>query len=244
MFVNPVVNLNSLDAMWMVGQPVATNDNFVCERMLLCRNCGVGCVQTATAKKHCSEKCRLEYNCKRAKARYASLPSSVECKICEAIIPKGGKGGRYRSVCSNDCKKKIVEVYKQRSKEKRKVELCCPQCGVSFIRHSNRRIYCSGECAKKHYNKERGKRRRATGWYKTHGVQYRVLVRDGWECKACGIDTPHGLRGSNDNNAPEVDHIYPWSRGGSSKEENLQCLCRKCNLIKSDRTMDEWLSVA
>jgi len=31
-----------------------------------------------------------------------------------------------------------------------------------------------------------------------------------------------------------VDHIEPWSRGGKTIEENLQTLCEKCNLGKSN----------
>lgn len=41
-----------------------------------------------------------------------------------------------------------------------------------------------------------------------------------------------------------VDHVFPASRGGSSKYENLQFLCAECNLRKSNRieVEDLWLS--
>ncbi len=41
-----------------------------------------------------------------------------------------------------------------------------------------------------------------------------------------------------------VDHIFPASRGGSSKYENLQFLCAECNLRKSNKieVEDLWLS--
>jgi len=62
-----------------------------------------------------------------------------------------------------------------------------------------------------------------------------ILDRDGWKCKSCGIDTPRELRGTTEDNAPEVDHIHPLVLGGEHAEKNLQCLCRKCNRRKGIR---------
>lgn len=40
-----------------------------------------------------------------------------------------------------------------------------------------------------------------------------------------------------------IDHIFPASRGGTSKFDNLQFLCAKCNLSKSNKLEQEdlWL---
>ena len=54
-----------------------------------------------------------------------------------------------------------------------------------------------------------------------------------WVCGLCntGIDkslkTPHPL-------SVCVDHILPWSKGGTDELSNLQLAHRKCNRLKSD----------
>jgi len=42
-----------------------------------------------------------------------------------------------------------------------------------------------------------------------------------------------------------IDHIFPASKGGNSKFENLRFLCQKCNLTKSSKLIrsEIWLSL-
>lgn len=61
-----------------------------------------------------------------------------------------------------------------------------------------------------------------------------ILERDKYRCYICGIKTPKNLRGTCEDNAPEIDHIIPLSKGGLHVESNLRCACRKCNGAKSD----------
>ena len=58
---------------------------------------------------------------------------------------------------------------------------------------------------------------------------YQVLKRDNFKCCACGASPAK-------DPAVElhIDHIIPWSRGGETTPENLQTLCSRCNLGKSD----------
>lgn len=55
-------------------------------------------------------------------------------------------------------------------------------------------------------------------------VRRAVHDRDGWACLHCGSLDDLTL-----------DHIVPWSLGGSDDPDNLQTLCRACNSRKGAR---------
>lgn len=71
-----------------------------------------------------------------------------------------------------------------------------------------------------------------------------VCERDGWVCQQCGVQCHKGrhrfnkrTRKTSPRNA-EHDHIVPLSAKNSDKGntfDNSQCLCRRCNMRKSDR---------
>lgn len=71
--------------------------------------------------------------------------------------------------------------------------------------------------------------RRQTGRDPSLRLRWRVLQRDHFTCCACGA-SPAITPGVD----LQVDHILPWSRGGETTIENLQTLCSKCNLGKSN----------
>ena len=58
--------------------------------------------------------------------------------------------------------------------------------------------------------------------YRAH--KERVFARDGRTCRYCGSD---------DN--LQIDHIISRKSGGTHDLENLQVLCRSCNLRKSSK---------
>lgn len=39
----------------------------------------------------------------------------------------------------------------------------------------------------------------------------------------------------------EIDHVLPWSRGGTHDRENLTLACKQCNRSKGAKTIEEWL---
>lgn len=59
-------------------------------------------------------------------------------------------------------------------------------------------------------------------------LRFYVLKRDHFRCRGCGRSpaTTAGL-------TLEIDHIQPWSKGGSTVAENLQTLCFDCNRGKN-----------
>ena len=59
------------------------------------------------------------------------------------------------------------------------------------------------------------------------GMRHEVFKRDGYKCVECGASKEDGA-------TLHVDHIIPVSKGGTDELDNLQTLCSKCNLNKSD----------
>ncbi len=52
-------------------------------------------------------------------------------------------------------------------------------------------------------------------------LKWMVLERDNFTCKHCGS-----------RKFLSIDHVIPESKGGETKIENLQTLCRSCNSKK------------
>lgn len=75
------------------------------------------------------------------------------------------------------------------------------------------------------------------GWKKHRIVKKNHVVflikRDGCKCGYCFREiNKHHLT---------IDHIVPLAQGGSDSLVNKILCCRKCNELKGDMTVDEWL---
>lgn len=57
-----------------------------------------------------------------------------------------------------------------------------------------------------------------------------VFERCGRQCVACGS-----------KDQLQLDHIVPIARGGVTKEQNMQILCRPCNQSKGARDFADWM---
>ena len=58
-----------------------------------------------------------------------------------------------------------------------------------------------------------------------------VFKRDNYTCQYCGKV----------GGKLEVDHIFPFSKGGSDSLDNLTTSCQKCNRQKRDKSVDDFL---
>lgn len=88
----------------------------------------------------------------------------------------------------------------------------CPACGITNKRQRNSTINIKGNT-------------RAI----SDKLRYQVLKRDNFKCCACGASPA-----KDPSVELHIDHIIPWSKGGESTLENLQTLCSKCNIGKSN----------
>jgi len=58
--------------------------------------------------------------------------------------------------------------------------------------------------------------------------RHRIYKRDGHKCVYCGT-----------SKQLTIDHVIPKSKGGKNTWENLVTCCTKCNLKKSDKTLEQ-----
>lgn len=62
------------------------------------------------------------------------------------------------------------------------------------------------------------------------GLRFKVLHRDRFKCVLCG-DHP----ATSATCKLHVDHIVPWSKGGTTTADNLRTLCEVCNVGRGNR---------
>lgn len=69
------------------------------------------------------------------------------------------------------------------------------------------------------------KTKRSISWR----LRFIVMKKDGFKCKMCGRSPA-----TNPEIVLHVDHIIPWTKFGETVPDNLQTLCSKCNIGKSN----------
>lgn len=65
----------------------------------------------------------------------------------------------------------------------------------------------------------------------TAAAKEKIFIRDKYECQYCG--SKEDL---------EIDHIVPLSKGGNNEDYNLITACHKCNQLKNDKSLKEFIN--
>ena len=218
-----------------------------------CEVCERPFTASRTAAKYCSKDCRNRRPRPNKRPRPSGKHSFEErqCKACSG--PYVARKDNDRLFCCDTCKedwRRVTRAVSYRVYKRVRVEPVsrqCPDCGGVPAPKLRRCLTCRGVAkAKAKANEKR--RRKLTGLkaaerkarkLRLRGVKVetvnllKVLERDNWTCQLCGIKTPKKMRGTYDDQAPEVDHIIPIAEGGEHSYRNTQCACRKCNIAKS-----------
>lgn len=89
-------------------------------------------------------------------------------------------------------------------------------------------LYCFEEDYKEYWlNEGKNKKSKRKRTHIPRGLRHEVFKRDNYTCVECGAKKSDGA-------TLHVDHIIPVSKGGSDELDNLQTLCKDCNLNKSN----------
>lgn len=221
------------------------------ERHCTCPRCGAGFRTSNNQKQYCSKYCgqldwidrrKAEGKHQKQIQKWCAVHTGT-CEMCGNAYCKKPSPSKVCDKCLPDYKAKKRESFLKAARDSARVEdkaRSCAVCGCEFIAEytgGRRQVFCSDECRhkKKREYSRTGKKKRK---YKIRGVRVesvnylRVLDRDKWTCRLCGTKTPKRLRGTYQDNAPEIDHIIPIAMGGEHSYSNTQCACRKCNATK------------
>lgn len=194
-----------------------------------CRHCGEG-FQTAAKVKvlYCSNKC------KQAAWARSNAHLAVMHRVFEPPKPKVVKKRTRNPVADKVGSRLYLEkLHRQAAKV-----VACDECRIKFCPlygASHMRLCPCCKASRARAAKSAQKAIRRAAQVANPIDPYKVFHRDGWKCWVCGIPTPIEKRGSYDNDAPELDHVVPLSKGGPHTYDNVRCCCRKCNAEKSDK---------
>jgi hypothetical protein len=217
------------------------------KRFADCVNCGAVFHKRREDHVVCTIKCRAVLN-RAARPSRAVLSHILakELRSCRCCGDRFKPATYQQSYCSDRCR--VRQSYnhlraKTGSKRDPNTRRTCDECGVDYCPRDKRQSYCSLACSGKAFHRITTRVRRArVAKVEVEKVDpIRVFERDGWKCQLCGIKTPKQLRGSRANNAPELDHIMPISKGGSHSYTNTQCSCHKCNHAKGSKPLGQTL---
>ena len=105
----------------------------------------------------------------------------------------------------------------------KKTEESIERIKYMITKHNLQEIIEIPEVYKKDFSEKKQKVREPI----SKSLRHEVFKRDNYKCVECGA--------TNKELTLHIDHIIPKSEGGTDELNNLQTLCDKCNLSKSNR---------
>lgn len=211
---------------------------------VVCVNCGKEFIAGQKKAKYCSYECKFEWEKKTGMLkRFTKF-----CEYCGKEYKTSVKDQKY---CSVKCQH---EAQSQKAKNSSKNKAVCLYCGKEFIGRKDRtNKFCSRECF---YN-YLGIKKQNIPKFKSHisdvhhirkakkmNVKYEhidpleIFERDNWICGICGekidknLSYPHPMSAS-------LDHIIPFSKGGTHTKDNVRATHLKCNIIRGNNLTKE-----
>jgi 5-methylcytosine-specific restriction endonuclease McrA len=195
-------------------------------RVVRCKLCDVEFRTYYKDQMYCSKSCGARDNADDTSKRL-KLPDDVH------VYRRWGRRKCVVAWLRNRANKRLATLMCKRARRKPRD---CKWCSKSFRPKSVVQVYCSPSCGlSATKNKERMSRRAVVNGVEIEPFTWlEIAERDKWHCCMCGAYTPRHKRASYDDDAPEIDHVVPVSKGGEHSKSNAQLLCRSCNATKSD----------
>lgn len=78
---------------------------------------------------------------------------------------------------------------------------------------------------------ERKTRSQGSKWIRPE-KRLAIYLRDGFRCAYCGCELHEASRGE-----VTLDHVKPFSKGGSNEAANFVTACRSCNSARQDKAL-------
>ena len=220
---------------------------------LKCVRCGVDFESINEKAMYCTKLCKLSAFKERRKPGYIVTSMSVIKERAEvARAEREWRSAAHKAMlAASAARRKAREAAKEahsciRCGEKLPSECSfarkfCTACSAERLREANRakKRTPAGRAAKRKDRLARKLKIRAVVVDVVDPIK--VFERDGWRCQLCGRRAPERKRGTYDDDAPELDHIIPISKGGEHSYRNTQCACRGCNGSKGARPMGQTL---
>lgn len=207
----------------------------------ICRNCHTKFIPKAPDRTtFCSKECSSAKQKHNALfTQYIRTQKRIYLKGCEVCGKSFAKLNVLKKYCSKLCRQRSKDIGVHGRNQKERACRCCGNIFTPVYGCKNKMV-CSELCrisqAKQAKRVHKAIRRARIKGVNSEPIDpYKIFARDGWRCQICKKKTPLTRRGSVHPRAPELDHIIPLSRGGSHTKVNVQCTCRACNLLKSDK---------